>query len=375
MADIGIYWADFAPANHEHLRCAQEMIDKYNLDALYLVDFCNEHNTDKEPLSETRLQMLADVCEDIDAEISLFLASASSLPELQNHLSQMYGNVRLFLDATVLRALAQDEWVWLNTNYQCVGVCTIMAQRILQEEMDAPPAEFWNVQYSNTTARRMMQLGCGDLYFTSKVLQYAEEHKLYGLGIDCNGLTEDALLSIIEPLYDAKRFVHAKGCRDTAVALAAHYGADQVAAARAGMLHDITKALPLAEQLQLCKRYGIMTERYQDDMAKILHGKTAAAIARHRFRESSEVCSAIEWHTTGRADMSLLEKIIYIADYIEPARTFTGVVELRTLAFRNLDAAVIRGIDLTIDILTKRNCSINRDSLEARDYLMLGDII
>ena len=113
-----------------------------------------------------------------------------------------------------------------------------------------------------------------------------------------------------------------------------------------------------------------MTQEYGGEQTKLLHGKTAAAAAAHIFGENEAVCSAVCWHTTGRANMTLLEKIIYIADYIEPNRDFIGVDELRKLAFTDLDAAVLLGIQMTIGILVQNRRALNRHSVEARDYLL-----
>ena len=113
-----------------------------------------------------------------------------------------------------------------------------------------------------------------------------------------------------------------------------------------------------------------MTDEYQGEQTKLLHGKTAAAVAKHVFGENEAVCDAVSWHTTGRANMTLLEKIIYIADYVEPNRDFPGVEHLRSLAFSDLDAAVLLGIQLTIESLKQNRRSLNRHSVEARNYLM-----
>ncbi len=372
MAEIGIYWAEFAPANCEHICAAQKMFDTFGLDALYFFDQFNE--TDAGASVDERLQMLAEACGGVQGNVALFLSTVRDFDELQKHMTATEGNVRLFLDITALTSLSEVQWQWLSSFTPCTVVCTAKEQRILEQRLTPQPTEFWNIEFSSATARRMMFLRCGEQYFCPQVLQYAKEHKLYGLGKGYTSLSEDALLDAVAPLYEAKRFIHAKGCRDTAVELAIRYGADQVAAARAGLLHDITKALPVTEQLRLCQKYGIMTECYQGDMTKILHGKTAAAVAAVLFGETPEVCAAIAWHTTGRAGMTLLEKIVYIADYIEPTRSFDGVEQLRALAFQNLDAAVVCGIDMTIEMLKNRNCPINRDSVEAREYLTLGDM-
>lgn len=213
---------------------------------------------------------------------------------------------------------------------------------------------------------RMILLGCGEDYLPADVLDACPR----AFGSECRGLPLEDLKQKVMVLYDQKRVAHALGCCAMAAELAKHYGADVELAARAGILHDITKIMTVPEQLRLCKKYAIMTDDYCGQMSKLLHAKTAAAVAEQVFGECSEVCESISWHTTGKADMTLLSKIIYIADYIEINRKFEGVEQLRELAFENLDAAVLCGVQMTIDTLEANNRPLNRYTVEARDFLI-----
>lgn len=146
-----------------------------------------------------------------------------------------------------------------------------------------------------------------------------------------------------------KRVAHVVGCEAEAVELALHWGEDPEDAAEAGILHDITKKLVLSEQLILCEKYGIINDTAEVENVKLLHAKTGAALARELFNISDRVYDAIRWHTTGRPDMTLLEKIIYMADYIEPNRDFEGVEKLRKLAYEDLDAAMALGLEMSLE--------------------------
>lgn len=162
-----------------------------------------------------------------------------------------------------------------------------------------------------------------------------------------------------------KRIPHVQGTELTAVRLAKRWGANVEDAAEAAILHDITKKLELNEQLLLCERYGIMNDASEAENAKLLHAKTGAAYARERFGVSDAVYDAIRWHTTGREGMTLLEKVIYMADYIEPNRDFAGVDELRALAEINLDDAMILGLEMSLEDLRSYGISPHVNSLEA----------
>ena len=112
----------------------------------------------------------------------------------------------------------------------------------------------------------------------------------------------------------------------------------------------------------------MMLTRTQRENPKLLHAKTGAVVAREIFGESEQVVQAIWWHTTGRAGMSLLEKILYIADYMEPNRSFSGVETLRELVWKDLDAAVFCGLDQAVRYLRELGRVIDEDSLRAWEY-------
>ena len=151
--------------------------------------------------------------------------------------------------------------------------------------------------------------------------------------------------------------------------LARRWGADQEKARRAGILHDITKYLEMDEQLQLCRKYGIVLDDLEQRAVKLLHAKTGACVARDVFGVSDDIYSAIFWHTTGKANMTLLEKILYIADYMEPTRDFPGVERLRKLAYEDLDRAVLAGCEMSIQEMADRGLPVHSNTLQARDWL------
>jgi len=169
-------------------------------------------------------------------------------------------------------------------------------------------------------------------------------------------------------LLDPKRVPHVLGCAGEAVRLAQRWGADPYEAEAAGLLHDITKKCTLDEQLLLCDKYGMMIDTSIVGMEKALHQMTGAAVAYGEFGVSEAVRDAIRWHTTGKADMSLLEKIIYLADYIEPTRDFDGVEPLRALCYTDLDAAMELGLGMTIDDLRSKGAPVLEISAQAYSW-------
>lgn len=148
-----------------------------------------------------------------------------------------------------------------------------------------------------------------------------------------------------------KRIPHVAGCEQEASKLALRWGEDPDDAAEAGILHDITKKLSMDEQLILAEKYGIVFDKFERENIKLTHAITGAALSKELFGVPERIYSAIRWHTTGRADMTLLEKIIYIADYIEPTRDFEGVERLRQLAYEDIDSAMALGLRMSLEEL------------------------
>jgi ribosome silencing factor RsfS/YbeB/iojap len=124
----------------------------------------------------------------------------------------------------------------------------------------------------------------------------------------------------------------------------------------------------MEEQLELCEKYNIPLDELERKALKLLHSKTGAAIARDLFGVNDEVFNAILWHTTGKPGMSLLEKILYLADYIEPTRDFDGVDMLRDAVYQDLDKGLLMGLQETIRDMESRGNPIHRNTLEARNY-------
>ena len=140
-------------------------------------------------------------------------------------------------------------------------------------------------------------------------------------------------------------------------------------AVRAGLLHDITKALDGPLQLTLCRSYGTMLDDFSTKNPKTLHALTGSLVAERIFGENEAVVQAIRCHTTGKADMNLLEKIIYVADYMEPNRDFPGVETLRSLAYEDITQALKLGLNMTLDMLRSQNREISPESQQALAFL------
>jgi nicotinate-nucleotide adenylyltransferase len=226
------------------------------------------------------------------------------------------------------------------------------------------PLELPPLPASSTSIRAALKKRKGNNLLPEAVYWEIIKKRFYGAQPNLDWLREKAYAYL-----DEKRVPHVRGCEQEAVRLAERWGVDEGLAAEAAILHDMTKKVQGAEQLHLCEEYGIITDVDEKANTKLLHAKTGAALARALFGVCDEVYSAIAWHTTGRAGMSLLEKLIYIADYIEPTRDFEGVETLRRLAYADLDAALIRGLEMSLEDLESRGAVPHVNSLSALAWL------
>ena len=210
---------------------------------------------------------------------------------------------------------------------------------------------------------------CNKYFCPPTLCAYMEQTGFCEADTDFRRLPMEKLEQVVVRLLRPNRIAHVLGCRDTAVALAKRWGADETDAARAGLLHDITKALDGPRQLTLAGEYGIILNAFQQQYPKTLHALTGSLVAERLFGENQAVVDAIRHHTTGKADMTLLEKIIYVADYMEPNRNFPGVEELRELAYSDIDAALKLGLTMTMELLNQQGNEVSPDSREALAWL------
>ena len=164
---------------------------------------------------------------------------------------------------------------------------------------------------------------------------------------------------------DTKRVPHVRGCEKEAVSLAEHWGENAEDAAVAGMLHDCTKRLNRDQHLQIIRDSGLVFPEELLKEKKLLHAVSGSIVAEKDFGVSGKISSAIRWHTTGRPDMTMLEKIIYLADYIEETRDFEGVDKLRRLSYKNIDEAMALGLKMSVENIKERGEEPYIDSLLA----------
>lgn len=165
----------------------------------------------------------------------------------------------------------------------------------------------------------------------------------------------------IKKYLDEDRFQHTLGVMYTAGALAMCHQASIDKALKAGLLHDCAKCIPPEKKIKICKKMQIPISSVEYENPGLLHAKLGAYFAENKYKISDpEILDAIRYHTTGRPDMTVLDKIIYIADYIEPGRReLPNMREVRTLAYKDLDACIIRILEDSLSYLESRHIPLD----------------
>ena len=384
MERIGIFGGTYNPPHLGHVQAAVYGKNALNLDKLYLIpSYISPHKEipDGSPTPQQRLEMVRLAASGTDmtvSDIELNRGGASYTYHTVLALQNEHPDGKIYLMMGTDMFLTLDTWRESEKLLAMVTpVVFYRGDKGERELAEGKKQEFASrgiesvllenpvVEISSTQLRRMLVFECASPFLDTKVQKYIRENDLYGTGKDYRQLPPEELERVVTSLIKPNRVAHVLGCRDTAVELAKRWGADETDAARAGLLHDITKALDGPLQLTLCQEYGIALDDFSRAYPKTLHARTGAMVAQRIFGENPAVVAAIDSHTTGKAGMNILEKIIYVADYMEPNRNFPGVEDLRRAAFENIDRAMEIGLEMTIDLLNREGKTISKESREA----------
>lgn len=177
----------------------------------------------------------------------------------------------------------------------------------------------------------------------------------------------DKIKAHIEKNFSEKRKVHTYGVVSTAIELAKQYGCDVEKAELAALFHDLYRSIPV-NVLNYHVKHLELDKKYMDN-PNLSHGKIAAEMIQRDYDISDQdIINAVSFHTTGRAGMSLLEKIIYIADAVEPNRNYPGVKDLRRVVKEDLDKACLMSLSHTIDYVSSEGNYLDEDTIHAKEF-------
>ena len=375
------------------MTAAQTAIAALNLDKLLLVPAAippHKALPQGTPAPEHRLAMVEKMADAMRlpavevCPIELHRQGPSYTSDTLEEIRARYPGAELWLLVGTDMFLTLHLWHQPEEIFRLAGVCAFGRTERDGEAVFAPQRDYLAhtfgarlttitlpglVDISSTRLRELLGRGEGREYLLPAVYGYILMNRLYGTSADLKHLELPELRACSYSMMRAKRVPHVIGVEEEAAKLALRWGADPVLARRAGVLHDCTKYLELPEQLELCQTYGVELDELERQAVKLLHAKTGACIARAVFGEPDAVYQAIFWHTTAKADMTTLEKILYVADYMEPNRDFEGVERLRKLAYEDLDAAVCLGCEMSIEEMHQRGLPVHPNTVKARDWL------
>lgn len=387
---IGIYGGTFDPPHMGHMKAAQGAITLLGLDKLILIPAKQPPHKDLPAggaTPEQRLEMTQLMADGLllpgkveVSDIELHREGKSYTVDTLRLLKEKYPADELWLLLGTDMFMTVQNWHEAARLMEMASLAGFARTESDSGEMLEIQGKFLSEKYGakvcivqlpelcEMSSTEVRSRGTGEGLWPA-VWGYILRSGLYGTSGKLKGLNTDDLRAVSESMIRAKRIAHVRGAEAESVRLAQCWGANEEDAQRAAILHDCTKYLSLEEHLEICDRYQVSLDDMERTAPKLLHSKSAAALAEHVFGENKQVCQAICWHTTGKANMTLLEKILYVADYMEPTRDFEGVEDLHDLAYTDLNAAVLLGTEMCVEEMSRWGNPVHPNTLAARDFL------
>lgn len=395
MAKIGIMGGTFNPIHNVHLIMAEEARRQFGLNEVWFMPSGTPPHKDKRFIAsgEHRKRMIQHAIQenphfefsDLEIKRDGITYTRDTLRFLRKKMPQDAFYFILGGDS-----LAQMD-SWCDPAYIFENCHVLAANR---EETENGEIQKWisfyekkynakiseiqmpSITISSEMIRNKIQSGKSvSDYCPAVVERYIRLNGLYG--ISDTGFTEtpseteliQCLLAVLKP----RRFIHTLGVAVTAANLAGVHGCDTKQAYLAGLLHDCAKYLTSEEQMASCQSAGISLSDIEQKNPALIHGKLGAYFARTKYKVSDkEIISAITWHTTGRPDMTLLEKIIYVADYMEPGRNMDcmpfSLEQIRRAAFAEIDEALLMVLTCCVGFLDGSGKPIDPMTLKTYEY-------
>jgi len=377
---IGIFGGTFNPPHIGHERSAKSASEQLNLDLLIIIPAgVPPHKPLPEgtPPVDIRLFMSREafgylpdtIVSDIETENPKPSYTVATIEQIKRN----YPNAVLFLLLGSDMYLTLDDWKDADVLFKNTTPAVFLRNEndrekikiyslYLREKHSVQTETVSNmiVPVSSSELREMLPERSGAGYIKDTNYAYIISRRLYNAKPSWEWLRKQSY-AMLDPL----RVPHVVACEDEAISLAQRWGVNCDDAREAAILHDITKKLSSEEHVKILQDHGVKVGKLQNSEEKLLHSKSGALLAKSMFGVSEAVENAIMWHTTGKAGMSELEKVLYLADYIESTRDFPGVEEMRKLAYESLDKAVIMGLEMTIRDIKSRGITPNKATKDA----------
>lgn len=381
---IGIYGGSFNPIHNGHLFLAENIKNTMQLDKIIFVPTGNAPHKNIKVDKTHRFNMTTLALEGSNFfEVSLFETQKNDKAytiDTINYVREKFLHAQIYLIIGADSFIEIDKWHKTNDLLEACNLIVAMRpgtnKKLLCEKLRSAKKKYsaqiyivdinaLNISSTNIRNRIAIEKNIDHLV-PKKVAQYIYEHNLYKINSKIN---IDGIKKYIFENLTYKRFIHSINVADEAIKLSERYDENIHKAYIAGLLHDCAKEIPNSEKIRMCNEYRIKLDRILTKQPDLTHSFLAAQIALHKFCvNDTQILNAISHHTTGKKRMSMLEKIIYIADCIEPNRTFEQVYYLRKLAYENINKAVAYSLKLTIEKNKKAQRLIHPLSLEAFQF-------
>ena len=383
---IGIYGGAFNPVHKGHIKLAEEVKTKAHLDKIIIMPSGQSPHKSSQSLveSEHRLEMcrLAFEGEDyIISDLEIKREGKSYTVDTVTELKKIYPDDELYLIMGSDMLLSFHRWYRYEDILSAVTICATTRQgdislnELKRYSRDVLGKEtliidFEPFECSSTKVREALLSGDdGASMVSERVLSYIIEKGLY---------TDEytSVRKLLKSRLDEYRYIHSSGVADSARELAKIYGADEEKAYFAGLLHDIAKNTPKDEQLSLMEKGGIRLSEAEKNNPALWHAMAGECYLRlHMGITDPEILGSVRYHTTGKAGMSLMEKIIYVADYISAERNYPDVDVMRDLSLNHsLEEASLYSLIYTFNKQTKLQGIIHPDSVEYYNELLMKGV-
>ncbi|MBQ2604631.1 MAG: nicotinate-nucleotide adenylyltransferase [Acutalibacteraceae bacterium] len=385
---IAMFGGTFNPIHNAHINLALAFIKKLKLDKLLLIPTgVPPHKTDLDIIyGEHRLNMCRLAVQDYKkievSDIEVKRGGKSYTADTLRQLKEIYPDSEFFVIMGADMYMTLDTWHEPDTIFSLATVCTVPRNNDELEQLNAKESEYskrgcktiiLDLKKSDISATKIRKTVFNDgvitKYVDPKVEKYIYANYLY---MNKAVINYERFDKVLKARMGEKRYIHSVNVATEAKRLATKYGADVEKARLAGILHDIAKETPADEQLKIIQRAYIKLNDVESQSPKLWHAIAGAAFVRYFMGiEDEDVFNAIRYHTSGRANMSLLEKCIFIADFTGAERDYDGVDEMRALANQSLEDAMTYGLSFSISDLAKRRLAIDPNSLACYNEMVL----
>lgn len=385
---IAMFGGSFNPIHNAHTNLAESFIKKLKLDKLIFIPTATPpHKSDEHMVSaEHRLNMCRLASESIKktevSDIEIKRQGKSYTVDTLKQLRDLYPDSELYLITGADMFMTLLEWRDPQEIFSLATVCTVPRDdddyEVLKEkekiynEMGAKTF-ILDLKRSDISSSKIRDCVYNDESI-SKFVDEKVENYIYAnyLFMNKSKLDYNRFEKVLNARMGEKRYIHSVNVAVEAQRLAKKYGADEQKARLAGMLHDITKETIPSEQLQIIENSNIILNEVEKSSQKLWHAIAGAAFVRDVMSiDDDDVFNAIRYHTSGRANMSLLEKVIFIADFTGAERDYDGVDEMRTLADKSLEEAMAFGLSFSISDLAKKHFAIDPNSVMCYNEVVL----